>query len=58
MQMRWSYPIDQVFDLRERSPGEVLQQLYMTLERLQHDGDFLAGEIQRRLRIIVRSFAP
>ncbi|XP_031404656.1 diacylglycerol kinase 5-like [Punica granatum] len=44
---------NQVFDLGERAPDEVLQHLYLTLERLKHDGDALAGEIQRRLRIIV-----
>lgn len=43
----------QVFDLGETAPGEVLQQLYENLEILKQDGDPLASEIQKRLKLIV-----
>ncbi|KAI3686254.1 hypothetical protein L1987_79928 [Smallanthus sonchifolius] len=44
---------NQVFDLNENAPEKVLQQLYFNIEKLKHDGDSLAPEIQRKLRIIV-----
>ncbi|KAF8026181.1 hypothetical protein BT93_F2864 [Corymbia citriodora subsp. variegata] len=44
---------NQVFDLRETAPGEVLQKLYENLEILKQDGDPLASEIQKRLKLIV-----
>ncbi|KAI6690432.1 hypothetical protein NL676_027260 [Syzygium grande] len=44
---------NQVFDLGETAPGEVLQQLYENLEILKQDGDPLASEIQKRLKLIV-----
>lgn len=45
----------QVFDLGENAPDKVLHQLYATLEVLKSTGDILAGEVQKKLRIIVRS---
>ncbi|XP_052208036.1 diacylglycerol kinase 5-like isoform X2 [Diospyros lotus] len=49
---------NQVFDLLEEAhsnvePGEVLNGLYCNLEKLKHNGDKLAHEIQQRLKIIV-----
>ncbi|KAI3717872.1 hypothetical protein L1987_69776 [Smallanthus sonchifolius] len=44
---------NQVFDLSENAPNKVLHQLYFNIEKLKRDGDSLAPEIQRRLRIIV-----
>ncbi|XP_061348700.1 diacylglycerol kinase 1-like [Gastrolobium bilobum] len=44
---------NQVFDLGEKAPDKVLHQLYATLEKLKHNGDSFAAEIQNRLRIIV-----
>ncbi|KAK3427060.1 hypothetical protein EUGRSUZ_F03363 [Eucalyptus grandis] len=44
---------NQVFDLGEIAPGEVLQELYKNLEILKQDGDPLASEIQKRLKLIV-----
>ncbi|KAG2592210.1 diacylglycerol kinase 5-like isoform X1 [Panicum virgatum] len=43
----------QVFDLLDEAPDKVLHKLYSNLERLKHDGDTLASEIYRRLRLIV-----
>uniref|UniRef100_A0ACD5W219 Uncharacterized protein n=1 Tax=Avena sativa TaxID=4498 RepID=A0ACD5W219_AVESA len=43
----------QVFDLRDEAPDKVLHRLYSNLERLKRDGDTLAPEIHRRLRLIV-----
>ncbi|KAI3427525.1 Diacylglycerol kinase (DAG kinase) [Psidium guajava] len=43
----------QVFDLVETAPEEVIQQLYENLENLKGDGDPLASEIQKRLKLIV-----
>lgn len=45
----------QVFDLGENAPDKVLHQLYATLEVLKSTGDILAEEVQKKLRIIVRS---
>ncbi|KAJ0751285.1 putative diacylglycerol kinase (ATP) [Helianthus annuus] len=44
---------NQVFDLNENAPDKVLHQLYFNIEKLKHDGDSLAPEIQKKLRIIV-----
>ncbi|KAK4803718.1 hypothetical protein SAY86_003535 [Trapa natans] len=44
---------NQVFDLGESSPDKVLHQLYVTLEVLKNNGDELAIEVQKKLRIIV-----
>ncbi|GJU67315.1 diacylglycerol kinase 5-like protein [Tanacetum coccineum] len=44
---------NQVFDLSEKAPDKVLHQLFVNLERLKRDGDSLALEIQKKLRIIV-----
>ncbi|MFS7923735.1 putative diacylglycerol kinase (ATP) [Helianthus anomalus] len=44
---------NQVFDLNENAPDKVLHQLYFNIEKLKHDGDSLAPEIQKNLRIIV-----
>ncbi|XP_039170787.1 diacylglycerol kinase 5 isoform X7 [Eucalyptus grandis] len=44
---------NQVFDLGEIAPGEVLRELYKNLEILKQDGDPLASEIQKRLKLIV-----
>ncbi|KAL5548048.1 hypothetical protein UlMin_003279 [Ulmus minor] len=44
---------NQVFDLGERAPDEVLHKLYVTLETLKHNGNYFAAEIEKRLRIIV-----
>nr|XP_029120963.1 diacylglycerol kinase 5 isoform X3 [Elaeis guineensis] len=43
----------QVFDLSEEAPDKVLHKLYHNLEKLKSEGDNLAAEIQRRLRLIV-----
>ncbi|PWA81041.1 NAD kinase/diacylglycerol kinase-like domain-containing protein [Artemisia annua] len=44
---------NQVFDLKEKAPDKVLHQLFLNLEKLKHEGDSLASEIQKKLRIIV-----
>ncbi|KAM7251163.1 hypothetical protein ACFE04_023046 [Oxalis oulophora] len=44
---------NQVFDLGENAPDKVLHQLYVTLETLKNNGDVLAADIQKSLRIIV-----
>ena len=43
----------QVFDLSEEAPDKVLHRLYVNLERLKMEGDILAVQIWRRLRLIV-----
>ncbi|VAH80276.1 unnamed protein product [Triticum turgidum subsp. durum] len=43
----------QVFDLLDETPDKVLHKLYSNVERLKRDGDTLASEILRRLRLIV-----
>lgn len=43
----------QVFDLLDETPDKVLHKLYSNVERLKRDGDTLASEIHRRLRLIV-----
>uniref|UniRef100_A0A453FPK7 DAGKc domain-containing protein n=1 Tax=Aegilops tauschii subsp. strangulata TaxID=200361 RepID=A0A453FPK7_AEGTS len=43
----------QVFDLLDETPDKVLHKLYNNVERLKRDGDTLASEIHRRLRLIV-----
>ncbi|GKE62072.1 diacylglycerol kinase 5-like protein, partial [Tanacetum coccineum] len=42
----------QVFDLSEKAPDKVLYQLFLNLEKLKRDGDSLASQIQKKLRII------
>nr|XP_029122689.1 diacylglycerol kinase 5 isoform X3 [Elaeis guineensis] len=42
----------QVYDLGEEAPDKVLQRLYGYFEKLKSDGDTLAAEIQKRLRLI------
>ncbi|KAM7278533.1 hypothetical protein ACFE04_005667 [Oxalis oulophora] len=44
---------NQVFDLGENRPEKVLHRLYVNLETLKCNGDVLAIDIQKRLRIIV-----
>ncbi|KAM7498201.1 hypothetical protein LguiA_022615 [Lonicera macranthoides] len=44
---------NQVFDLGEVAPDDVLRRLYLTLETLKLNGDELAPKIQERLKIIV-----
>jgi len=39
--------------LTEEAPDKVLHRLYGNLEKLKSDGDNLAAEIQKRLRLIV-----
>ncbi|CAD5172253.1 unnamed protein product [Musa acuminata subsp. malaccensis] len=43
----------QVFDLGEEAPDKVLHRLYANFEKLKSDGDKLAAEIERTLRLIV-----
>jgi diacylglycerol kinase (ATP) len=43
----------QVFDLSEEAPDKVLHRLYVNLERLKMEGDILAVQIWRTLRLIV-----
>ncbi|GJT43606.1 kinase-like domain, phloem protein 2-like protein, partial [Tanacetum coccineum] len=43
----------EVFALSEKAPDKVLHQLFLNLEKLKCDGDSLASEIQKKLRIIV-----
>ncbi|GJT43799.1 diacylglycerol kinase 5-like protein [Tanacetum coccineum] len=43
---------NQVFDSSEKAPDKVLHQLFVNLEKLNHDGDSLDSEIQKKLRII------
>ncbi|XP_065862192.1 diacylglycerol kinase 1-like [Euphorbia lathyris] len=44
---------NQVIDLTEQAPDKVLRQVYATLQTLKNNGDELATEIEKRLRIIV-----
>ncbi|XP_004509972.1 diacylglycerol kinase 1-like isoform X2 [Cicer arietinum] len=44
---------NQVYDLGVNAPDKVLHQLYANIEKLKHNGDNFAAEIQNRLRIIV-----
>ncbi|KAL8126733.1 hypothetical protein AgCh_013856 [Apium graveolens] len=44
---------NQVFDLGEETPDNVLRRLFLTLEKLKLSGDELALKIQERLRLIV-----
>lgn len=48
-----STQFSQVFDLSEESPDKVLHKLYANFEKLKSNGDTLAFEIQRSLRLIV-----
>ncbi|PWZ44088.1 hypothetical protein Zm00014a_025605 [Zea mays] len=43
----------QVFDLSKEAPDKVLHRLYANLERLKMEGDILAVQIWRTLRLIV-----
>ncbi|GJU17170.1 TMV resistance protein N-like protein [Tanacetum coccineum] len=40
---------NQVFDSSEKAPDKVLHQLFVNLEKLNHDGDSLDSEIQNKL---------
>ncbi|KAJ0788834.1 putative diacylglycerol kinase (ATP) [Helianthus annuus] len=44
---------NQVFDLGEDAPDQVLRRMYLTLEKLKVDGDKLAAKIEKQLRVIV-----
>ncbi|XP_042519804.1 diacylglycerol kinase 5 [Macadamia integrifolia] len=44
---------NQVFDLGEETPDQVLRRIYVNLEKLKLSGDDFAAEIQKRLRLIV-----
>ncbi|KAJ4729912.1 diacylglycerol kinase [Melia azedarach] len=44
---------NQVFDLGEEAPDEVLRRVYLNLEKVKANGDEFAIKIQERLRIIV-----
>ncbi|KAF6153952.1 hypothetical protein GIB67_023729 [Kingdonia uniflora] len=44
---------NQVFDLGEETPDKVLHKIYVTLEKLNRNGDSFADEIKKRLRLIV-----
>nr|GEW27128.1 diacylglycerol kinase 5-like isoform X1 [Tanacetum cinerariifolium] len=44
---------NQVFDLGEDAPDEVLHRVYLTLDYLRLNGDTLANNIKQRLRVIV-----
>ncbi|KAH7859836.1 hypothetical protein Vadar_006035 [Vaccinium darrowii] len=44
---------NQVFDLGEKAPDKVLHQFYVNLEKHKQNGDSLATEIEKRLRIVV-----
>ncbi|PKA53547.1 Diacylglycerol kinase 5 [Apostasia shenzhenica] len=44
---------EQVFDLGDEAPNKVLYRLYTNLERLKSNGDLLAPEIEKNLRLIV-----
>ncbi|XP_047331318.1 diacylglycerol kinase 1-like [Impatiens glandulifera] len=44
---------DQVIDLLEETPDNVLRRVYVNLEKLKHNGDELASHIEEKLRIIV-----
>uniref|UniRef100_A0A453SIV6 DAGKc domain-containing protein n=1 Tax=Aegilops tauschii subsp. strangulata TaxID=200361 RepID=A0A453SIV6_AEGTS len=43
----------QVIDLSEEAPDKVLQRLYVNVERLKMEGDILAVQIWRTMRLIV-----
>lgn len=42
-----------VFDLGEEAPDVVLRRFFLNLEKLKLNGDEIAVEIQKRLRLIV-----
>lgn len=42
-----------VFDLGEEAPDEVLRRIFLNLEKLKLNGDELAANIQKKLRLIV-----
>ncbi|KAG6657901.1 hypothetical protein CIPAW_04G122200 [Carya illinoinensis] len=44
---------NQVFDLGDEAPDKVLHKIYVNLEKLKHNGDEFAGNIEKRLRLIV-----
>lgn len=44
---------NQVFDLGEKKPDNVLHQIYYNLEKHKQNGDKFSAEIQRRLRLLV-----
>lgn len=43
----------QVFDLDDEAPDKVLRKIYVNLEKLKLNGDEFAGNIEKRLRLIV-----
>ncbi|GFP89541.1 diacylglycerol kinase 5 [Phtheirospermum japonicum] len=43
----------QVIDLGEEAPDTVLHRLFLNLERLKNNGDKIASELEKKLRIIV-----
>ncbi|XP_038900768.1 diacylglycerol kinase 5-like isoform X3 [Benincasa hispida] len=43
----------QVFDLGEEAPDEVLRRIFLNLEKLKLNGDEIAVDIQKKLRLIV-----
>ncbi|XP_066349589.1 diacylglycerol kinase 1-like isoform X2 [Miscanthus floridulus] len=43
----------QVFDLSEKAPDKVLHRLYCNFEKLKSNGDLIATQIQKSLRLIV-----
>ncbi|GAB2285331.1 Diacylglycerol kinase 5 [Dionaea muscipula] len=44
---------NQVVDLSENAPDEMLRRLYLNIEKLKQDGDKFASKVQEKLRIIV-----
>jgi len=44
-----------VFDLSEEAPDKVLHRLYCNFEKLKSNGDLIATQIQKSLRLIVRN---
>jgi hypothetical protein len=49
----YSLALHKVFDLSEESPDKVLHRIYCNFERLKSNGDTIAFEIQKSLRLIV-----
>ncbi|KAL6535839.1 hypothetical protein OROHE_012683 [Orobanche hederae] len=43
----------QVIDLGEEAPDTVLRKLFLNLERLKNNGDAIASELEKKLKIIV-----
>jgi hypothetical protein len=49
----YSLVLLKVFDLSEEAPDKVLHKIYCNFERLKSNGDTIAFEIQKSLRLIV-----